>query len=111
MDASINLEKIMARVTGCSQAFVKRNGERTNEPRLDAGSGLPFYWMFFKLFPVGSIGGEDVQVLAKCPAATTPIDLNMGEAPLVELLNPRVEFADRGLTLVVDGVKRIKESK
>ena len=111
MEASINLEKIKSRVTSCTQAFVKRNGEKTSEPRIYAATNTPFYWTALKLFPENSIGGEDVGMLAICPSSTEPITLLDCEKPLVELVNPRIEITERGMTLVMDGMKRIKEGK
>jgi hypothetical protein len=63
------------------------------------------------MFPCDSIGGENVSVFAKCVSDSEPITLKDGEAPLVELVNPRAELTDRGLSLVIDGVKRLPEQQ
>lgn len=107
----IEIANALIRVRGVFAGFEKENGVRTDKPLIDAATGKRVYWLALTIFPVGSIGGEDIELFAKCLSDDMPININSGERPLVELLNPTIELAERGFSLVCEGVTAIKEPK
>lgn len=102
---------IQARIRNCYAGFEKRDGVKTSVPLIDHQSKKRVWWMDFAFFPQGSAGGEDVSMIVKCLSDITPIELASGEQPLVELVGPYVEISPRGVSLVIEGVQRVKAAK
>ena len=93
------------------RGFEKENGEKTNRPRIDAETGKRIHWLNVAMYPAKSTGGDDIDVFIKCLSDDDPIVLRDGERPLVELVNPSIEFTEGRNSLVCEGVKAVKVVK
>ena len=106
MNFSVAPTSVGIRLRGAHAGCVKRDGVKTDKPLVDLETGKRIYWTALVFFPADSVGGQDVEVLARCIG-----DVIAPDGALVELVNPRVELDNRGFSLIIDGVKELKAVK